>query len=265
MLNLQTKRGCAYNCIYCTYPHIEGCRHRLIAPREVAATARRLQVAGAKYLFITDSAFNSDYSHNFAVAREFKKAGVSIPWGAFFAPLKSPADYFSTLAGAGLTHVEFGTDSLSNSVLASYRKPFRVHHVLNAHEAAVEAGLHVAHYFLLGGPGENTVTLKGTIAGANELKKAVLFFFCGMRIYPNTALYDMAAVEGQIIRTRNILEPVFFRNASIDADEIIRLVQDQARNRLNWVIGSGGAATASIVARLHQRGYSGPLWEHLIR
>jgi len=265
MLNLQTKRGCNFKCIYCTYPHIEGRHHRRIAPQEVADTARRLQAAGAKYLFITDSAFNSDYSHNIAVAREFKKAGVSIPWGAFFTPIKPPADYFRKLAAAGLTHVEFGTDSLSNSVLSSYRKPFSVHHVLDAHELAVEAGLHVAHYFLLGGPGETTATLKETISGVNELKKSVLFFFCGMRIYPNTALYDMAVAEGQIAETRNILEPVFFRSSSIDADEIIRLVKDQARNRLNWVIGSGGPVTAGVVARLHEWGHSGPLWEYLIR
>jgi radical SAM superfamily enzyme YgiQ (UPF0313 family) len=265
MLNLQTKRGCHYKCIYCTYPHIEGRHHRRIAPQDVADTARRLQAAGAKFLFMTDSAFNSDYSHNIAVAREFKKASVSIPWGAFFAPIKPPVDYFRRLAAAGLTHVEFGTDSLSNSVLAAYRKPFRAHHVLDAHEAAVEAGLHVAHYFLLGGPGETAATLKETIAGVNDLRKSVLFFFCGMRIYPNTALYDLAVAEGQIAENDNILEPVFFRSASIAADEIIRLLQAQARNRLNWVIGAGGSATAGVVAKLHERGHSGPLWEYLIR
>ena len=33
MLNLQTKRGCTFRCIYCSYPHIEGKTHRLIDPR----------------------------------------------------------------------------------------------------------------------------------------------------------------------------------------------------------------------------------------
>jgi len=86
MLNLQTKRGCGLNCIYCTYPHIEGAAQRLIDPAEVADTALQLQMAGAKYFFITDSTFNTDYAHNLDVARAFKEAGVSIPWGAFFTP-----------------------------------------------------------------------------------------------------------------------------------------------------------------------------------
>jgi len=89
MLNLQTKRGCSFRCIYCPYPYIEGKTHRLSAPEEVAQTALRLQEAGAQYLFITDSAFNSDIKHSLAVARAFKKIGIKIPWGGFFAPCRA--------------------------------------------------------------------------------------------------------------------------------------------------------------------------------
>jgi len=265
MLNLQTKRGCHFKCIYCTYPYMEGRNLRFIDPEDVADTALRLQAAGAKYFFITDSAFNSDYSHSIAVARAFKDAGVSIPWGAFFAPLKPPENYFRIMADAGLTHVEFGTESLSNSVLRSYRKPFRVQDVFESHEAAIDAGLYVAHYFLLGGPGENADTLNKTLLNIDNLKSTVLFFFCGMRIYPYTALYDIAVKEGQISKGMSILNPVFYRSPSIDAEKIVRRIQEYAAQRLNWVIGAGGKETSRIIARLYSRGHCGPLWEHLIR
>jgi len=265
MLNLQTKRGCNFKCIYCTYPHIEGRKLRLVDPEEVAETALRLQTAGAQYFFITDSVFNADWSHSIAVAKAFIKVGVSIPWGAFFAPLKPPGDYFRIMADAGLTHVEFGTESLSDHVLTSYRKPFRACHVFQTHQAAVDAGLYAAHYFLLGGPGENSDTLNETLSNVDKLKKSVLFFFCGMRIYPYTALYDIAVKEELISKTGSILEPVFYRSASIDADEIIRRVQKQAKDRINWVIGAGGGETAKIITRLYERGHCGPLWEYLIR
>ena len=265
MLNLQTKRGCHFKCVYCTYPHIEGHRLRLMEPEETAAAALKLQASGAKYFFITDSVFNADNSHSLAVARAFKKNGLSIPWGAFFAPLKQPEDYFRIMADAGLTHVEFGTDSLSNSVLASYRKPFRDQQVFKIHQAASEAGLYIAHYFLLGGPGETPQTLKETLTGAGSLEKSALFFFCGMRIYPGTALYDIAVDEGQITEGRSILEPVFYRSALIDSDEIVRQVRQEARDRINWVIGAGGEDTAKTINRLYQRGHCGPMWEYLIR
>ena len=265
MLNLQTKRGCNLRCIYCSYPHIEGRNLRFIAPEEVAETALELQEVGAKYFYVTDSVFNSDFPHSIAVARALKKADVTIPWGAFFAPTRHPDGYFRIMADAGLTHVEFGTESLSDTMLASYRKPFLLDHVLDAHEAAVDAGLHVAHYFLLGGPGETPDTLDETFSRAVELQKAVLFFFCAIRIYPHTKLYSIAIEEGKISRSRDLLEPVFYRANSIDKDEILRRVQNHAKDRPNWVIGSGGEQTARVLSRMYKHGHSGPLWEHLIR
>jgi radical SAM superfamily enzyme YgiQ (UPF0313 family) len=265
MLNLQTKRGCTYNCIYCTYPHIEGADLRPVPAGEVADTALELERAGAKYFFITDSAFNCDYEHSAEVARAFKEKGVSIPWGAFLAPTKPPPDYYRTLRGAGMTHAEFGTEALSAAMLASYRKPFGVDDVRRAHAAAVDAGLHVAHYLLLGGPGETRDTLIQSLRNAEGLERTVIFFFCGIRIYPHTRLYDIALQEGQISESDDLLEPVFYQSRHIASNEIYQIVEEHARGRENWFIGSGGGHTARLVARLHKQGRTGPLWEHMIR
>lgn len=265
MLNLQTKRGCPFRCIYCTYPHIEGKRFRLIEPDAVAKKAVDLQKAGAKYLFITDSAFNADVDHSLAVANQFIQHNLSIPWGAFLAPMQMPEGYFNTLAKAGLTHVEFGTESLSNRVLTTYGKPYDRPQVLATHQAAIKAGLHAAHYFLLGGPGETADTLETTLNSIEALEKTALFFFCGMRIYPHTALYDYALNEGQIDKSQDLLEPVYYQSPAISSDEIIRQVKDRSQARVNWIIGSGGEETAQLLTRMYDRGYTGPLWEYLIR
>ena len=265
MLNLQTKRGCHFKCIYCTYPRIEGQRLRLTDPDAAARGALKLQESGARYFFITDSVFNADIDHSLAVAAAFKKHGVSIPWGGFFTPLKQPADYFQVMAAAGLTHVEFGTDSLSNAVLAAYRKPFRDQRVFQVHREALDAGLHVAHYFLLGGVGENERTLAETLTKADALEKSALFFFCGMRIYPGTELYRIALKEGQVHTDHSILEPVFYRSPMIGPEEIVERLQEKADGRINWVTGSGGEDAADIIRRLYERGHTGPMWDYLIR
>lgn len=265
MLNLQTKRGCGFNCIYCTYPCIEGRGLRLFDPEEVGQTARRLQETGASYIFVTDAAFNSSGAHSIAVAKAFKKAGVSIPWGAFFAPVNIDRDYFRILADAGLKHVEFGSESLSDPVLKAYRKPFRAENVFQAHAAAVEAGLHVAHYLLLGGPGENSDTVNETLERLEQLVKCALFLFCGMRIYPQTELYDLARHDRQVNDKRNLLEPAFYQSPRIESGEVVARVRQHAKGRLNWVIGDGGEPVARILAKMHARGHTGPLWEHLIR
>ncbi|WP_339135885.1 MAG: radical SAM protein [Candidatus Electrothrix sp. GW3-4] len=265
MLNLQSKRGCAFRCVYCPYPHIEGRKHRLIDPQEVARTALELEAAGAKYLFLTDSAFNSDIEHSLAVAKAFQKARLSIPWGGFFAPVRLPADYFTVMADAGLAHVEFGTEALSDIMLKNYRKPFRVQDVFTAHEQALDAGLHTAHYFLLGGPGESADTINESLEHREQLKKTVTFYFVGIRIYPGTGLYDIALKEEKINAATDLLQPVFYEPDLITQEQIDKMVTERAGNRINWIVGSGGARAAETVSKMHTRGYVGPLWEYLIR
>jgi radical SAM superfamily enzyme YgiQ (UPF0313 family) len=265
MLNLQSKRGCPFRCIYCTYPYIEGRRMRLIPPEQVAATALELEAAGAKYLFMTDSAFNAHTDHSLAVAEAFIRAGLKTPWGGFFAPTQPKEGYFSTLKAAGLTHVEFGTEALCDRVLAGYGKPFVRTDVFLAHQSALDAGLHVAHYFLLGGPGEDAETLGETLSNIDKLKKTVLFLFCGMRIYPHTALYNQALAEGVITPSEDLLQPVFYQSPAISSEAIQEAVREAARGRINWVVGGGDPETAALVAKMYARGYTGPLWEYLIR
>ena len=265
ILNLQTKRGCPFRCIYCTYPHIEGCRMRLVPPDEVAREARGLQEMGARFLFITDSAFNADVDHSLAVARAFRREGLTIPWGAFLAPTRPPDSYYDTLAGAGLTHAEFGTESLCDSQLKRYGKPFGVEEVFAAHGSARRSGVNNAHYFLLGGPGEDKQSLDETMNRMEELGKAAFFLMCGVRIFPHTSLYDLAVEEGQVRPGQDLLSPVFYRAKGITTEAIIERVKRQAHGRVNWVCGDGGEEMERIVTRMHAHGRSGPLWELLFR
>ena len=265
MLNVQTKRGCSFGCSYCPYPKIEGRQHRLHKPEEIAEIVRQLKDAGARYLFFTDSAFNSDIDHSMAVARAMIEANVTLPWGAFFAPIKMPDAYFPLMAQAGCRHVEFGTESLSAAMLKSYRKPFHVEDVFIAHEQARTARLHVAHYLLLGGVGESAETIDESLDGLDRLSRTVVFFFTGVRIYPGTAIHATAVAEGKIAPDQNLLSPVFYQPDAIGLKEIEMQVRQRAAGRINWVIGSGGEEIAQTTSMLHLRGMTGPLWEHIIR
>jgi radical SAM superfamily enzyme YgiQ (UPF0313 family) len=265
MLNLQSKRGCPFRCVYCTYPQIEGRKMRRVDPLKIAQTALKLEKAGARYIFITDSAFNADVDHSLAVGKAFGKVGVTIPWGAFFSPIDLPQDYFNILAQNGLSHVEFGTESLCDQVLAAYGKPFTSDTVFKAHWSALAAKVNVAHYFLFGGPGETSETVAKTLTRIDELKRAVFFLFCGMRIYPNTPLYQIACRERQIFSDDQLLKPVFYQPDDLHLSEIADLIRVQAKSRTNWIVGAGDQESAGILPLMYRKGYSGPLWEKLIR
>jgi radical SAM superfamily enzyme YgiQ (UPF0313 family) len=264
MLNLQTKRGCPFQCTYCTYPTIEGRRLRLFDPALVAEEWASVVAAGAKFVSLTDAVFNSHPRHNMLVAEALKRRGVSVPWIAFFAPLRPPDGYYARLREAGLTHVEFGTEALCDSMLRGYRKPFTAEHALAAHRAARAAGLYVAHYIMLGGPGETLQTAQATLQACEKLDHAALFFFCGVRIYPSTPLHQIALREGQIKADEALLEPRFYQTREVPPEKLEELVRAQAAGRRHWIIGSGDAEMASIVERMHKRGRVGPLWERII-
>jgi hypothetical protein len=223
-----------------------------------------LAAAGAKYLFFTDSAFNSDIAHSLAVARALQQEQLTIPWGAFFAPLSLPAGYFAAMRAAGCKHIEFGSESMSDAMLRSYRKPFVAADILAAHEAALEAGLRVAHYFLFGGVGESRQTVEETLDNLDKLRQTVFFLFTGVRVYPGTALYDAAVADGQVIAGDSLAEPVFYRPRAIGLEEITALVGERAADKSNWMFGSG-AEQDGIAAKLYARGLVGPLWEFLVR
>jgi radical SAM superfamily enzyme YgiQ (UPF0313 family) len=263
ILGLQTQCGCAMRCIYCTYPILDGGRTRLFAPDSVALEARQLEDAGAGFVVLTDSVFNAVPEHSLAVAEAFSRAGLKTPWGAFFAPLSPPEGFYEQMARGGCTHVEFGTDSLCDPMLRRLRKGFSRADALEAHRAALAAGLHVAHFLLLGGPDETPDTVDETLDACAGLERTALFFFCGMRICPGTELESIARATGQISPEQSLLQPVFYEPAAISLAEIADRVQRRAAGRLNWNTGSGSDRAAGLVSRLHGRGHKGPLWERL--
>lgn len=263
MMNLQTKRGCPFKCTYCSYPLIEGSKLRLFEPKEIALQAKSLEDIGAKYLSITDSSFNSSIEHSLAIVEAFKKHRLSIPWGAYFTPYRMPDDYLKRIADAGATHIEFGTDSFCDKTLAGLRKPFHVEDIFRSHASCIEAGINAAHYFILGGPGENEATLNETFQNIGRLEKSANFFFCGVRIYPNTPLHQLAIDEGKISPDADVLHPVFYLSDDLSMEQLYDLAKKGSDSRKNWVVGAGGKNMNRVIRRLHKHGYTGPLWENL--
>jgi radical SAM superfamily enzyme YgiQ (UPF0313 family) len=262
VLGLRTQRGCRLRCVYCTYPHIEGRRPVLSDPLSVVEEARRLEEAGARYLVLTDAVMNGIPEHALAVGEAFRKGGLKLPWGGFFTPTAPAPGFYEALRAAGCTHVEFGTESLSDAVLPGLCKPFRRRDVMLAHAAARGAGLHVAHFMALGGPGETRDTVEETLDGCEALEGAPVFFFCGLRIYPHTELFLLAVASGQVEIDQDLLAPVFYRPPKVELLAISEAVRSRAAGRRGFVTGAGGE-WEGVLARLHARGRVGPLWEHL--
>jgi len=261
MLNLQTKRGCPYRCIYCTYPLIEGRTVRMNnIDRVIESISDLYHTHGVDYLFMTDSVFNLDRKYNIEFAKRLIESKIPMKWGGYFAPANLDDEQMSLLKESGLTHIEFGTESLSDTVLDSYQKGFSVADVINASELCNKYGVNFAHFMILGGYGETNATLDETFENCRKIENTIFFPFVGMRIYPHTELHRIALEEGVVSETDQLLDPVYYTAKGVDLDSI----QERAKaTGTKWFFPD--VDFSATLGKMRARNKKGLLWEYLIR
>jgi len=262
MLNLQTQRGCSFRCCYCTYPLIEGRRCLSRPPDMVAAEFEQLQRLGARYVFITDSIFNSSCQHAAEVCEAILRRNVTMSWGCFLRPQGLTPELMELMARAGLAHIEFGSDSFCDEVLAAYHKDFTFDDILFSSELARQANIDFCHFLIAGGPGETRATLSQGFANSQRLQGAVILAVGGMRIYPGTQLFEQAVAEKRIQRDADLLAPAYYLAPGLTPEAIFEQLQAFARLSPNWIVGDPDPAYTRLVGRLRQRGVVGPLWSY---
>ncbi|MGD0816015.1 MAG: lipid biosynthesis B12-binding/radical SAM protein [Verrucomicrobiota bacterium] len=262
MLNVQTQRGCAHACAYCAYPLIEGRLHRRRDPEAVAGEFEQLQAMGAKYVFIVDSVFNTSERHVVETCEAIVRRGVKLSWGCFLRPQSLTLDMMRLMAWAGLTHIEFGSDSFCDTVLEQYTKRFAFDDIARSSELARQAGIEHCHYLIFGGPGETLETLETSFQNSRHLTGAIVLAVVGMRIFPGTALAKRAVRDGYITPDSDLLAPAYYFAPGLDESNIFERLREFARRAPNWIVGDPPPGFANLVARLRRRGVVGPLWSY---
>jgi radical SAM superfamily enzyme YgiQ (UPF0313 family) len=259
MVNVQTKRGCPYNCIYCTYPLIEGHHVRTLDPDSIIHTLAELKEKhNVDYLFFTDSVFNISNTFNETLARKLIDSKLSFKWGAYFSPHNLTLDQLKLYAEAGLTHIEFGTESLSDTTLRNYGKHFTVDEVVRVSDYSNKAGIYFCHFMIIGGYGETEETIRESFENSKRIENTVFFPFIGMRIYPGTELHRRALAEGYLHADENLLEPVYYIASDIQYETLKERAEQTGRR---WVFPDEDVAT--VMNRMRKRNRKGSLWHHL--
>jgi radical SAM superfamily enzyme YgiQ (UPF0313 family) len=259
MLNIQTKRGCPYHCIYCSYPIIDGRKIRTLDAKTVVRNIEELyREKGINYLFFTDSIFNIHNEYDEELARRLIESEVKISWGAYFSPNNLSYDRLKLYQASGLTHIEFGTDSFSDAQLKNYNKNFRFADIRKQSLNCDELGIYYAHFLILGGYGETEDSLNETFARSKELGRTVIFPYVGMRIYPETKLCDIALQEGLIKSRNELINPVYYVSPHIN----IHTLEERAKaTGQKWIFP--GNDSSEMISRFRAKKRKGPLWEYL--
>ena len=266
MANLQTKRGCPFSCIYCTYPLLEGSRMRLRPIEEIISEIRSLvEDHGVNYLYFVDDIFNfpPDFAEELCLAMVREK--LSVNWSAFINPGFVGPSLFAAMVAAGCDAVEFGTESGSPQMLTNLGKSFGVKEIRGASRLCRDSAIDFAHYMLFGGPGESEATIDESFALMDELTPSAVIAMTGIRIFPGTALYRRAVSDGVITRETSLLEPVFYIAPAI-RDTMCDMVAQRALARRNWVApGMEINMSDAMLEALRHFPVRGPSWKQLKR
>jgi radical SAM superfamily enzyme YgiQ (UPF0313 family) len=263
MGNLQTKRGCPFHCIYCTYPLIEGRTVRLRSPAKVADEAEGLAQRGVAHAFVVDNIFNFPESHAREVCRGFRERKIALQWSCFGHPAYLTAPLAAEMKAAGCTGVEFGCDSGAAAVLDLLGKDFTPEHIRGACRLAREAGLEVCLSLSLGAPGETAATLQETFRLVEEISPTAVIAMVGLRIFPGTGLARLARAEGLLSPGHDFLPPAFYLAPAVK-DWIVDWVRREAGSHPHWIFpGLGINLSPRLQGALRRIGVKGPLWENL--
>jgi radical SAM superfamily enzyme YgiQ (UPF0313 family) len=211
MVGVQSKRGCSFGCVYCTYPNIEGRRMRLSEPSDIAAEISGVRKEyGVEAFYFVDNVFNNPKSHAVSVCNALIDADTDAEWGALVSPVGFDPAFAGLMKEAGCMSVEIGADSLSEASLRALGKSFGPAAVMDAISACRDAGLMHMVFLILGGPDEDEDTLKETFDRLDGISPDKVFAVSGVRIYPNTPIAARAVEEGVISRDNDLLLPEFY-------------------------------------------------------
>jgi radical SAM superfamily enzyme YgiQ (UPF0313 family) len=222
---IQTKRGCVYKCIYCTYRNVEGWGYRTRDPELVADEIDELRIkAGVRHFDFVDSTFNSPPGHAIETCEAITRRGMRVQLDTTnFTPATASSELLQAMKAAGFRSLGITAESASDAVLEKLEKGFSAAKVREVAERVERHGIRTLWIFLVGGPGENPRTLEETLAFADwRLKRGdAVYLTVGLRIYPGTTLHRIAIREGVVPADSTLLDPAFYFSSALQFEATV--------------------------------------------
>jgi anaerobic magnesium-protoporphyrin IX monomethyl ester cyclase len=227
---IQTKRGCVYKCVYCTYRNVEGWGYRTRNPELVADEIEELwRHAGVRTFDFVDSTFNSPPGHAIEVCDAIARRNMGVHLDTTnFTPATASDELLGAMRRAGFRTLGITAESASDTVLEKLEKGFNAAKARETAERVERAGIRALWIFLVGGPGESPRTLDETLRFAEwRLQRGdAVYMTVGLRIYPGTTLQRIAISEGAIASNDTLLDPTFYFSPTLSFDDaVIRIKQ----------------------------------------
>ncbi len=216
MANILVKQGCPFECLYCDGPHVMGKHWRKKAPETVAAELESIQKdIGVKLVYFTDAIFNHPLEHAKAICQAIIDRGLKIFWVAIIHPAFVDRPLLELMKKAGCVAASPSCDTCSEKMLQVMQKGFTKDELKSCLIMLEEMKIGYILSILFGAPGETRETVEESIRFLEERKPLMLDFCAGIRLMPNTPLFNIAVKEGVISADDPLIEPRFYISPEI--------------------------------------------------
>ncbi|HLC18449.1 MAG TPA: radical SAM protein [Thermodesulfobacteriota bacterium] len=215
---VETKRGCALECIYCIYGFLNGKGYRLRDPAKVADEIEGLVGKyGVERFTFVDSVFNIPKRHATEICAEIIRRGIRVRWSAWFNERELTEDFAELARKAGCDNFILSPDGFSDGVLKKLGKNITKRDIIRAGKILQGMeGTEVSYNFFKNPPGQSYPAFLALILfclrARMRMGKRVHFEFNSIRIEPHTRLYETALEEGFIDKADSLLEPRYYTN-----------------------------------------------------
>jgi 5-methoxybenzimidazole methyltransferase len=216
---VETKRGCAFRCIYCPYIFLNGCRYRLRTPEKVVDEIEFFQseFGVSRFTFI-DSVFNFPVEHAETICREIIRRNISVSWSAWFHDKFITEDLVSLAQNAGCKNFILSPDGFSDQILIRLQKYQSHKDILTAfHILKRRKNIDISYNFFKNPPGQNLASFLRFIwflgSAKFQLRDRIHFELNSIRIEPHTRLQEIAIEEGMLKEGDSLLFPKGYSNS----------------------------------------------------
>ena len=233
-IGVQSRRGCAYNCSYCTYGYLSGSSFRERPLDHVMADVEALEKMGVERFQFVDSVFNAPRQYFLDLVQRLAERGCGADWSAWVDEGLKPED-FKLMREAGAVKVDFSPDAISDRGLRLLSKRSGSDRLLPAVRSARRAGLKVGINFFNNNPGEGFWSLIRKLLFMLRVRTSLgwssTFVNIGtIRVYAHSPLAEKMKREGMVEPDCDFFKPVFYRSAG-PGDLLYRLFQKVKRIR----------------------------------
>jgi radical SAM superfamily enzyme YgiQ (UPF0313 family) len=260
-INVQSKRGCRFDCSFCTFPGLEGRAVRLRDPVKVLDEIEALRdSSGIRDFFFVDCAFNVPESHALEICRGMIARSLRLRWTCYLRPSLAGRDLIAAMKEAGCEGAELGTESMSAPVLESMRKGLSIDEINEFCGVCSDFRLPFCHGIIFGMPGETRDTVLETVRNVEATRCTAAVAVVGVRVYKGTGLARTLIDEGYFDgRHPPGIDPCTYVSPGIE-DWIRPFVENLANTNSRWIVPGFSEQEEEAVRRFRRMKKRGPAW-----